>query len=167
LSSRGCPSDDALAALIAGNLDPEEIRRIHAHAESCGSCRRALVELALHEDGVTERSGVSASSGPEAARVPVASSTTPLGSGDAVGRYHILDHVASGGMGSVYAAYDPELDRRVALKVIRIKSSSGADRDDLPVRLLREAQAMARLSHPNVVAVHDVGTYGGQVFLAM
>jgi tetratricopeptide (TPR) repeat protein len=81
-----------------------------------------------------------------------------------VGRYQLLHHVASGGMGSVYAAYDPELDRRVALKLLHRSSGS---RDEWELRLLREAKAMARLAHPNVVTVHDVGTYEGRVFLAM
>jgi tetratricopeptide (TPR) repeat protein len=68
-----------------------------------------------------------------------------------------------GGMGVVFAAYDPDLRRRVALKLLRpgLESSSGQQ------RLLREAQSMARLQHPNVIAVHDVGTSGDNVFLAM
>mgnify|MGYP002777794677 CR=1 FL=1 len=68
-------------------------------------------------------------------------------------------------MGIVYAAYDEKLDRRVALKVLR-KLGSGSEKQGR--RMLREAQALARLSHPNVVQVHDVGSFGaGQVFLAM
>jgi tetratricopeptide (TPR) repeat protein len=87
--------------------------------------------------------------------------------GDAVGRYVVLARLGAGGMGVVYSAYDPDLDRRIALKILRPEpggttaSSAGAS------RLLREAQAMARLSHPNVVAVHDVGLHDRQVFLAM
>lgn len=87
-----------------------------------------------------------------------------LHAGLQVGRYVVLGRVGAGAMGVVYAAYDPELDRRVALKVLqpqRDGSPRGAE------RLLREAQAMARLAHPNVVTVHDVGSFGGQVFLAM
>jgi len=81
-----------------------------------------------------------------------------------IGRYQLLQHVASGGMGSVYAAYDPELDRRVALKLLH---RSGDARGEYELRLQREAKAMARLAHPNVVTVHDVGIYEGRVFLAM
>jgi serine/threonine protein kinase len=69
-------------------------------------------------------------------------------------------------MGEVYAAYDPKLDRRVALKLLR-PDRLGDDPEGSRARLLREAQAMARLSHPNVVAVHDVGEVGDQVFVAM
>jgi eukaryotic-like serine/threonine-protein kinase len=81
--------------------------------------------------------------------------------GAQVGRYVVLDRIGAGGMGVVYSAYDPELDRRVAIKLLR----PGVARDKQQ-RLLREAQAMARLSHPNVVGVHDVGTFGEQVFIA-
>jgi tetratricopeptide (TPR) repeat protein len=87
-----------------------------------------------------------------------------LDRGAAVGRYVVLDRIGAGGMGVVYAAYDPELDRRVALKLLRPdRFSSEAGR----LRLLREAQALARLTHPNVVAVHDAGTFGDRVFVAM
>jgi len=88
--------------------------------------------------------------------------------GTAIGRYVVIESVGSGGMSTVYAAYDPELDRRVALKVMRATSDdSESIRENERSRLLREAQAMARLSHPNVVTVHDVGTFGDRVFLAM
>jgi serine/threonine protein kinase/tetratricopeptide (TPR) repeat protein len=85
--------------------------------------------------------------------------------GTCVGRYVILDQLGQGGMGVVYKAYDPELDRSVALKLLQTEGGAGGgiQRD----RLLREAQALARLSHPNVVAVHDVGSVGEQVFIAM
>ncbi|MBA3546614.1 MAG: serine/threonine protein kinase, partial [Nannocystis sp.] len=83
-----------------------------------------------------------------------------------LGRFVVLHRVGAGGMGVVYAAYDPELDRKVAVKLLH--PSVGSDREDVGrARLLREAQAMARLSHPNVVTVFDVGTRDDQVFLAM
>jgi tetratricopeptide (TPR) repeat protein/predicted Ser/Thr protein kinase len=86
--------------------------------------------------------------------------------GARVGRYQVLELVGEGGMGAVYAAYDPELDRRVALKVLhQAVSRDSASRGRQ--RLAREAQAMARLSHPNVITVHDVGTFEGAVFVAM
>ena len=78
-------------------------------------------------------------------------------------RYHILEHLGAGGMGVVFAAYDPDLDRRVAVKLLK------ADRGgrESQVRLLREAQALARLSHPNVVQIHDARVVGEQIFIAM
>jgi tetratricopeptide (TPR) repeat protein len=86
--------------------------------------------------------------------------------GACLGRYLILEKLGSGGMGVVYAAYDASLDRRVALKLLREDASGEAlaARQD---RLLREARAMARLSHPNVNTVFEVGTYQGRLFLAM
>ena len=83
--------------------------------------------------------------------------------GTNLGRYVILDELGAGGMGVVYRAYDPDLHRRVAVKVLR--SGEGTEGS---ARLLREAQAMAQLSHPNVVTVHDVGTVDEtQVYIAM
>jgi len=84
--------------------------------------------------------------------------------GEALGRYLIIDVLGRGGMSVVYAAFDPELDRKVAIKVVRPELEGGAE---ATARLLREAQAMAKVLHPNVVSVHDVGTWEGRVFLAM
>jgi serine/threonine protein kinase len=79
-----------------------------------------------------------------------------------IGRFSVLGLVGRGGLGEVYAAYDPELGRRVALKIV-------ADSEDRAgsARLRREATAMARLSHPNVARVYDVGYVGDQLFIAM
>ncbi len=90
---------------------------------------------------------------------------TPLVS--RIGRYVVLDVLGSGGMGLVYAAYDPVLDRKVAIKVLRSASSGKAAESSGSTRLLREAQAMAQLAHPNVVPVYDVGELNDSVFLAM
>src|SRR4051812_17487700 len=86
-----------------------------------------------------------------------------LKAGDRLGRYVVLQRLGSGGMSVVYAAFDPELDRKVALKLLRLGALGEGGR----TRLLREAQAMARLSHPNVVPVYDVGQFGEQLFVAM
>ncbi|MEM6990134.1 MAG: serine/threonine-protein kinase, partial [Myxococcota bacterium] len=84
--------------------------------------------------------------------------------GTFVGRYVIVDELGEGGMGVVYAAYDPELDRKVALKVLRPERAA---QDDASARLVAEARALAKLSHPNVVSIFDVQTVDGQVVLAM
>jgi tRNA A-37 threonylcarbamoyl transferase component Bud32 len=81
-----------------------------------------------------------------------------------VGRFVLLERLAQGGMGVVHAGYDDTLDRRVAIKLIR---GDRARSDGARQRLLREAQAMAKLSHPNVVQVFEAGEHQGQVFLAM
>lgn len=112
----------------------------------------------------------------EAHTVPVSGTTQPstpqpaalLLPGTVVDRYILVDHLGSGGLGDVYKAYDPELDRRIAIKVLRssvleAEKALGLSRD----RLRREAQALAKLHHPNVVAVYDVGEHGAESFIAM
>jgi tetratricopeptide (TPR) repeat protein len=90
-----------------------------------------------------------------------------LPAGTWVGRYVLIESLGQGGMGAVYSACDSELDRRVALKVLR-RRAAGADADAWSARLMREAKAMARLSHPNVVTLYDVGLASdGRIFLAM
>ena len=91
--------------------------------------------------------------------------TLPRGS--LLGRYAVLEVLGHGGMGVVYAAYDPDLDRRVAVKLLRTRGSDPERRAAGHARLLREAQAMARLVHPNVIHVYDVGSIDDAVFVAM
>ncbi|HEY1816097.1 MAG TPA: serine/threonine-protein kinase [Kofleriaceae bacterium] len=106
---------------------------------------------------------------PEAS--PDSAPTLPLSaSGDApiplrLGRYVVLDVLGKGGMGIVYSAYDPVLDRRIALKLLR--EETGEDASAGRVRMHREAQALARLSHANVVPIHDVGDHGSAMYIAM
>jgi serine/threonine protein kinase len=76
----------------------------------------------------------------------------------------VLTPLGTGAMGVVYAAYDPHLDRRVALKLLRTDAHASADAQH---RLLREARLMARLAHPSVVTVYDAGVSGDRVFIAM
>jgi tetratricopeptide (TPR) repeat protein len=90
-----------------------------------------------------------------------------LAAGDKVGRFVVVGKLGAGGMGVVYKAHDPELDRRIAIKVVRLRASLVDDVTQARARLLREAQALAKLSHPNVIAIHDVGTHEDDVFLAM
>ena len=92
------------------------------------------------------------------------SGTLKVEVGARIGRYVVISTVGSGAMGVVFAAYDPELDRKAALKLLRHTS---ADRPKARMRLRREAQALAKLNHPNVLTVYDVGIHEGQVFLAM
>jgi serine/threonine protein kinase/tetratricopeptide (TPR) repeat protein len=87
--------------------------------------------------------------------------------GSTLGRYVVRGKLGRGGMGVVYLADDPELSRRIAIKLVRMEAFGKIDGPDGRGRLLREARAMAQLAHPNVVAVYDVGTFGDQVFIAM
>jgi tetratricopeptide (TPR) repeat protein/predicted Ser/Thr protein kinase len=81
-----------------------------------------------------------------------------------LGRYEILDPIASGGMGFVYAAHDPDLDRRVALKVLHPDRRRDAFAHE---RLIKEARALARLDHPNIVPVHDALNHDGELVMVM
>ncbi len=81
-----------------------------------------------------------------------------------IGRFTVLKELGRGGMGIVYSAYDDELERKVAIKLLDAEHEAGSEGR---ARLLREAQAMARLSHPNVIPVFEVGTHDGDVFIAM
>ncbi|MCA9689416.1 MAG: protein kinase, partial [Myxococcales bacterium] len=80
-----------------------------------------------------------------------------------IGRYVVLSRLGEGGMGVVYSAYDEALERKVALKLVR-ESRAGDEGGD---RLRREGKAMARLSHPNIASIYEVGEHRGQVFVAM
>ncbi len=93
-------------------------------------------------------------------RAADAKSVPSLSVSSRLGRYHVLHKLGEGGMGSVYLGYDEGLDRRVALKVVHPGTTT---RD----WLLREGQALGRLAHPHVVAIHEVGEQDGVVFLAM
>ena len=89
------------------------------------------------------------------------------GTPNKIGRFLVLQRLGSGGMGLVYSAFDEQLDRKVAIKLLRPHVAHSGRATLGQARLLREAQAMARLAHPNVVTVHEVGTFGDQVFIAM
>jgi eukaryotic-like serine/threonine-protein kinase len=147
-----CLEEDAVLAFTDGRLAATAIAAIEAHLAACSKCTELV---ALAAGGKSARS-------PRAA--PIAE---PLGTGASVGRYIIIRIVGRGGMADVYLAHDPELSRRVALKLLHGQGHEIAARGDGPARLLREARAIARLSHPNVVVVHDAGTVGERVFIAM
>jgi tetratricopeptide (TPR) repeat protein len=141
-----CPDENVLAAFTDGALAGEEASAVRAHVEACAVCRAVLEQL-----------------GAAAAQVTPAGEGREPTLGTRVGRFLVLHPVGAGGMGVVYAAYDPELDRKVALKLLR----AGRGKRGEAQRLLREAQAIARLSHPHVVSLFDVGAWGEEVFLAM
>lgn len=131
-----CPSETRLQAFVDGELSPDEIGELSSHLDTCDECRTIV--------GVVQP-------------VPLDDERTV----DRVGRYVLRRVLGRGGMGVVYEAVDPELQRVVALKVLR--SDLGARQE----RLLGEAQALAMLSHPNVVTIHDVGRVGERVFIVM
>ncbi len=98
---------------------------------------------------------------------PSAAADATLARGTALGRFVVLGLVGRGAMGEVYGAYDPDLDRKIAIKLVRARAGKSGDAGEARVRLMREAQATAKISHPNVVVVYDAGTFEDRVFIAM
>ncbi len=152
-----CFDDNIAVELFEGSLSPELEREVEAHAARCSDCRQLLAELARSPS----LAGVSPT-------IPAAGDAhIDLNQGDKVGRFSVLYRIGHGGMGVVFAAYDPKLDRKVALKLIRSTEDSSVTPEEAQARLLREAQAIAQQSHPNVISVYDVGTYKSEVYIAM
>ncbi|MEO8551086.1 MAG: protein kinase, partial [Kofleriaceae bacterium] len=136
-----CPGEEPIAAYAAGRLPRAERDAIDAHLDTCSTC--------------SELVGLLAKGGALGSPDPIEPDRLLVGH---LGRYVLLARIGVGGMGEVYAAYDPELDRRVALKLLH-----RARGDELH----REARAIAKLAHPNVVAVFDVGRADDVPFVAM
>lgn len=137
-----CPSESALMAFVSGS-SPDRAP-IEAHLVECERCRVAVAGLVSRTTAPTRSEG-------------------RLVRGAQVGRYVVLDLVGQGAMGQVYAAYDPVLDRKVAIKLLH-PLAEGAEAQE---RLLREAKSLARVGHPNLVGVHDAGAFRDSVFIAM
>jgi hypothetical protein len=145
--------ESTIARFIERRLPEDEVHRLQHHLDDCEDCRAILASLAKLSimrlaDGSTQPAHVPASG-------------AMRGRGDRIDRYVVLDLVGAGAMGAVYAAFDPDLDRKVAVKLLHARVPDG------DTRMLREAQALARVAHPNVIGVHDVGTCDGHVFIAM
>jgi serine/threonine protein kinase/Tfp pilus assembly protein PilF len=149
----GCPDENVLLRFLEQQPGPDETSMVRLHTEACPECRRVLAELTRMRS-----SGAGNSTAPSAGacvdEIPVG---TPLG------RYVLLARAGSGSMGVVYAAYDPGLDRKVAIKLLRVDDSS----EEATARLKREGQVLARLHHPNVITVHDIGSWQSRTFIAM
>ena len=141
--------ENAVARHVDGEETDAERARVAEHVDGCDRCRELLSAFI--------RTVVTPEQDPPLRRM--------LPRGTNLGRYVLLDPVGRGGMGVVYSAFDPELDRKVAIKFLR--GAKAATAAAARSQLLAEAQAIARLSHPNIVTVHDVGTFEGEVFFAM
>jgi tRNA A-37 threonylcarbamoyl transferase component Bud32 len=152
----GCPDADTLGALISGALSASTRAEIANHAAVCVMCHALVDGLDLVPTEPPE--GESLASDRDA--------PLELGRGMRVGRYVIEARLGAGGMGVVYGALDSELHRRVALKLLRPDRHGEMDTVGRE-RLMREARTLARLSHPNVITMFDVGHHHGHLFLAM
>jgi len=142
-----CPDDEALLALVEGGLRGAALERVDEHLDGCTLCREVVAVLGAGSRE-TPAAARALTSGPRP-RARLAEPATQIG------RFVVREPIGEGAMGVVWAAYDPELDRRVAIKLLH------AHRDDTRgrARLALEARAMAKLSHPNVVTVYDVGVH--------
>jgi eukaryotic-like serine/threonine-protein kinase len=135
-----CFDDLAFADFVSGRLSATALDTFESHIDSCASCQTLATALLGGEiDRVRE-----------------------LANGTLIGRHRVERLLGRGAMGAVYLAHDPVLDRKVALKVLFATSESSAEE-----RVRGEAQAMARVEHPNVAAIYDIGKTGSTVFLAM
>src|SRR5262249_37296953 len=162
-----CLDANAVQDLMAGALESEARAQAIAHLDTCDECRDLLGAMAKDtvrdsqrnalEDTHASADGLAAtrSSDPALDETAAASlqkrSPAYAGPGPKLGRYTIGERLGAGAMGVVYRATDSELGRDVALKLLKRPDPALTD------RLKREARAMAKVSHPNVVAVYDVG----------
>jgi tetratricopeptide (TPR) repeat protein len=135
-----------LARFALRTLDAATREVVEAHVDKCADCRAASSALVTVSRGESEP----ADAGPR----------PRVTTGEQIGRFVTLHELGEGAASVVYAAYDPDLDRNVALKLLRPRSG-------LEERLLREGRALARLSHPNVVAVYEVGSASGRLYIAL
>jgi tetratricopeptide (TPR) repeat protein len=158
-----CLSEQTITQYVQGELDEAACDEVESHIDHCPDCRLAVAESARGR-APTEVAELAAPSEPEATAFsdPSSRQGLRLKPGEVIGRYIIRRIVGAGGMGIVYAAYDPKLDRDIALKLLRPEHLSGSEE-----RLDREAKLMARLSHPNVITIYDVGTFANQIYVAM
>ena len=159
-----CLDDNAASEFVSGTLARTALLKAEGHLASCRDCRDLVAALA--QDAALDSNVATV---PHEKLSPSQVTHLPkrvLTVGDRVGRYLVLSTLGTGGMGVVFAAYDPQLDRKVALKLLR--SGLQLATKDAQKRLRREAQAIAQLSHPNVVGVYDVGTTDdGDLYIAM
>jgi serine/threonine protein kinase len=165
-SPSACLTEDDLLLFVHGGLSPEAEQRVQDHIDGCPDCRMLASETAnlVYGEGPSPAVNLATPTGPTAF-ISLSSRSAFVAPGENIGRYIVNARLGEGGMGVVYAARDPSLDRKVALKLLHADLAS--DGRSSAGRLMREAQAMARLSHPNVVTVHDIGTYDNRLFMAM
>jgi eukaryotic-like serine/threonine-protein kinase len=158
--------EESMLQFTLGNLPSAREAEAHAHLIVCEACQLRQRSISSIVFSKTVPGAISGSPRPPDTRPdrPNAEGNAEITRGTSLGHYVLLEKLGHGGMGEVFTAFDPRLDRRVALKLLRTGSLSA---EEGKARLLREAQAMARLQHPNVIAVHDVGTFGDRVFIAM
>jgi eukaryotic-like serine/threonine-protein kinase len=164
-----CLDDDDILGFVEGRLPDASWELVNQHIARCDACRSLVAETAKYFADRYADSG-SLTTVTEVPRGPTRRPVQRGGEvaeGQRIGRYVVQRVLGAGGMGVVYLAHDVDLHRNVALKLLLPDPQSDERLDEARSRLLREAQAMAQVSHPNVVAIHDVGRFEEQIFLAM
>jgi serine/threonine protein kinase len=171
-----CLDANLVQDLMSGALDQAQRVVVLGHLDTCDDCRELLALAA--RDTFRDKPALTETVASGQHRVHdealaetmapglLASATKPTvlprpGPHSRFGRYQLLDRLGAGAMGVVWLAEDPELQRKLAVKVLKRPDASLTD------RLVREAQSMARVNHPNVVAVYDVGIADGATYIAM
>lgn len=162
-ASLACLSEATIIGFLEHRLPSNAIDDVDTHIDRCMSCRLVLAELARTMPSATVLASHHAT---DVGVLTLAADEDALPRGTTVGRFVILDVLGLGGMGIVYAAYDPDLNRNVALKLLHAPSAFDGEAQ-AGARLLSEARVMARIQHANVVTVHEVGAFRDQVFIAM
>jgi len=165
LESDRCLTDDDVAALVEGQLSADERARVERHLDTCSECRLWVAAAVKANAGTTPSLPPQSISDWSRTAAPAAPGQ-PITRGDTVGPYVILERLGSGGMGVVYAAYEPKLDRKVALKLVRPRGRPERWAV-LRQQLLHEAQAMTQFSHPNIVGILGTGEHEEHFYLAM
>ncbi len=140
-----CEDETTLLRFAQARLSQHDRARVERHLDQCEACRRA-VALGAAVDSQVEAHSVAAVTG------------------NTFDRYTMLERLGTGATGSVYSAYDPQLNRKVALKVLAVHEVNNGE---LAKRTLNEARALAQVTHPNVVHVYDVGFNDDLFFIAM
>jgi len=154
-----CPETETLQAFVEARLDSSSREEVIAHVDGCPICRSVLVDWA--RGCSRDDTGLGESPAGEPASV------LDLQRGTKLDHFVVLEPLGSGGMGMVVSAYDPDLDRKVAIKLMRPDGPGSSDAGERRARLVREAQALAKLSHENVITVYQAGTFGEHVYIAM
>ena len=151
-----CLDEEQILSLQEGRLDDDAEADLFAHVEACRECRELLSAMAKLEASAHGR-----------ASPAEAAPRDELHEGALIDHFRVLRELGHGAMGRVYLARDTRLGRKVALKILRPDRAASSDVAGERARLLAEARATARLSHPHVVVIHHVGEHEGAPYLAL
>ena len=157
-----CPDDKTLQLFIAGRLAQGQEEQIEKHLDGCEPCSKRLSELETKGKVAFFRDIQAAHAEDSATAMPVEGRAIPPIIPRSIGHYKVIDVLGSGGMGAVYLAENPHLDRKVAVKVV--KASRSLHQSSLD-RFSREMKAVGKLRHPNIVQALDGGVVDGQPYL--